>query len=159
MIKISDEQAAKLGITTFDELEAKLTELSCVRVVNKTLSDELKALTPRLDSLDKAFAELPKIDTSAIVTEAVNKSTAAYGVIAERAVSAAIARAGTQGLAPNQPATDGTEAGKPEPAANDYKGQWDKDANLRDEFLGRFSLYEGFKKAEAKGLTERHASR
>jgi hypothetical protein len=150
MIKITDEQAAKLGIASFEDLEARLAGATASNTRAVAAEAGLVKLTARIEALEASVSALPKIDTAAIVNDALTKANASAETIAAKQVSAAIARAGQNGLAPNKPQTEGTEPANTH-APDDYKSQWDADANLRGEFLGNFSTYKAFMKAENQG--------
>lgn len=148
MIKISDEQAAKLGIKSFEDIEEKLAARD--KEESRLSIKEFTDINARITALSEVVGVLPKVDTAAIIKTAVEQASVESKSIAAKEVSSAIARAGQAGLAPNQPKTEGNDL-KQAPAAGGIKGQWDADANLRDEFLGRFDLFEKYSKAEAEG--------
>lgn len=156
MLKITDEQAAKLGISSFEDLEKALNRGA------KAEADvtEFKALSDKvLASFDKFKAECnaSKINIEDVISQAVEKANAQAETIAAKAVSAAIARAGQSGLAPNKPQGEGNDT-KPQPAADDFKGQWDASENIRAEFIS-FKSYEAFKRAEANGQIKQREAR
>jgi len=149
MIKITDEQAAKLGISSFEDLEAKIAGGKKADADLSALADTVSGLSSKVKALEASVASLPKLDADAIVKQAVEKANAEAVQISAKAVSAAIAKAGQSGLAPNKPETEGNDSTQA-PAADDYKGQWDANANIRSEFI-TFKSYEAFKRAEARG--------
>ena len=149
MIKITDEQAAKLGISSFEDLEAKINGGKNADAELSALSDIVSGLSAKVKALESSVANLPKIDADAIVKQAVEKANAEAVQISAKAVSAAIAKAGQTGLAPNKPETEGNDS-KQTPAANDYQGQWDASENIRAEFI-TLKSYAAFKRAEANG--------
>ena len=149
MIKITDEQAAKLGISSFKDLEARITGGKKADAELSALSDSVSSLSAKVKALESSVANLPKIDADALVKQAVEKANAEAVQISAKAVSAAIAKAGQSGLAPNKPETEGNDS-KQAPAADDYQGQWDASENIRAEFI-TFKSYAAFKRAEANG--------
>ena len=150
MIKISDEQAAKLGIKSFEELEEKLSAIDSAKAESKTIVGRIDAIATRLDKLDASVSDIPRIDKDALVKDVLTQASASAETISAKAISSAVARAGQQGLAPNKPDSEGTGT-KSKPAPDDFKAQWDADANLRDEFLGSFRTYEAYAEAEKAG--------
>ena len=156
MIKISDEQAAKLGIASFEELEAKLAGVAKTKVDLGAFEARLSTIEANALTLASRIDGLPRIDTAALVKDAVTQASAQSEVIAAKAVSGAIARAGTQGLAPNQPKTEGNGT-ESKPAADDYQAQWDASADIRNEFVGGFKSFESYMIAEKRGQTNNPA--
>lgn len=154
MIKLTDEQAAKLGISTFEELEAKLAGATKTKAELGGFEARLSTIEANALTLASRIDGLPKIDTAALVKDAVTQSAAQSETIAAKAVSGAIARAGTQGLAPNQPKNEGNGTeGKPVDKS-DPKSMWDADANLRAEFLGSFKTFDAFNRASNEGRVD-----
>jgi len=158
MIKISDEQAAKLGITSFEELEAKLAGIPKLKAENEAFLGRITTLETGLAEVRALISDLQKIDTAALKAEILAAAKTESLTIASQEVSKAIARTGGKGIAGNKDETDGSE-GKPQIAADDYKGQWNSNANLRAEFLGKFSTYEAFMKADAEGRNIERSSK
>ena len=156
MIKITDEQAAKLGISSFEDLEKALNRGNKAIDLAESFKGSIESMTNAVKDL-QAELDGSKIDVDAIISQAVAKANAEAETIAAKAVSSAIARAGQSGLAPNKPQSEGNET-KPQPAADDYKGQWEASENIRAEFIS-FKSYEAFKRAEANGQIKQREAR
>lgn len=156
MIKITDEQAAKLGISSFEDLEKALSRGNKAIDLAESFKGSIESMTNAVKDL-QAELDGSKIDVDAIISQAVAKANAEAETIAAKAVSSAIARAGQSGLAPNKPQSEGNET-KPQPAADDYKGQWEASENIRAEFIS-FKSYEAFKRAEANGQIKQREAR
>ena len=150
MIKITDEQAAKLGISSFEDLEAKINGGKKADAELSALAETVSGLSAKVKTLESSVASLPKIDTDAIVKQAVEKANAEAVQISAKAVSAAIAKAGQSGLAPNKPETEGNETNS-EASDNDPEAQWAKNANLRAEFNDSKSTFLAYHKAQTLG--------
>lgn len=156
MFKITDEQAAKLGISSFEDLEKALSRGAKAEGIVDGFEAKITELAKTVSKLESRIGE-NKIDVDAIVSQAVAKANIEAETIAAKAVSSAIARAGQSGLAPNKPQSEGNET-KPQPAADDYKGQWDASESIRAEFIS-FKSYEAFKRAEANGQIKQREAR
>ena len=150
MIKISDEQAAELGVSNFEELKAKLSAIDGAKAENRAMTGRITILETGLTEIRAAISALPKIDTAALKTEILAAAKTDSLTIAAQEVSKAVARAGGKGIAGNKDETNGSET-KTEIAPDDYKAQWDASKHLRDEFNGKFSTYEAFMKADRDG--------
>jgi hypothetical protein len=157
MIKLSDEQMAKLGIASFEDLEAKLGSAKSGDAQLKSFDAKLTDFNTRMEAMEAALESLPKVDAKAIVSDAVAQANASAETIAAKHVSAAVARAGQSGLAPNKPSTEGNDS-TPKPAADDYKAQWEASENIRAEFI-TLKTYEAFMKADRDGRNVERASK
>jgi hypothetical protein len=155
-IKISDETLKAFGATAAD-FEEKV--LASVKAKEKT-DEENSDLRARVEKLEKEFfalsARVAKLEastdigkiTDAIKPALIEAAKDAAKVVASTTVGEAIAKAGVQSVASG--AKENTANSPQKPAAEDYKGQWEADATLKDTFLD-FASFEAFKKAEAKG--------
>lgn len=154
-IKVSDELLTKLGATAGDFEEKLTAALAKIKTLAEANADLAKAGTEakeKIAALEGKIAIPAKVeafklsaeDRAAIVSDLkVEAKTAAA-----QEVSAAIAKAGAGAVGTGQ-TQDTSGNGEQKPAATDYKGQWEKDENIRAEFI-EFGAYEAFKKAESK---------
>jgi chromosome segregation ATPase len=155
-IKVSDELLAKLGATAGDFEEKITAHLAKEKTLTEANAELAKAGTEAKEKITaletKLSATPPKAeafklsaeDRAAIVSDLKTEAKTA----AAQEVSAAIAKAGTGAVGTGK-TEDTSGNGDQKPAATDYKGQWDKDENIRAEFI-EFGAYEAFKKAESK---------
>lgn len=139
-------------ISSVADIEAALNERKNLKTQTANDGAKLTALEARISALEAKADKAPSVDVDAIVAKAVAQADVNANAISAKAVSAAIARAGQAGLAPNKPETEGNETTN-KPAADDYKAQWDADANIRAEFI-TLKTYEAFMRAQAAGQTK-----
>lgn len=148
-LKLSDEQAQKLGITTMEEaislLESANTNKAKLSETETELSayaEKFSAIETRLKAVEGRSVTISAEDKAAIITEA--KSEAAVKVVE------ALAKFGGKSIGGSEK-TDESSEGKNEPAADDYEGQWKANhQGCADQFTSK-DAFIAYKKAVASG--------
>lgn len=148
-LKLSEEQLAKWGFTTQEEVIAALEkskEPSKV-VSDPELAASLETLRLSVAAQNTALAKL-EASFKTISPETLLASASAEAKrVASAEVSAAIAKSGGAALTTKIP-TDVEQPKKP--AGDDYGAQYDSDANIRAEFLEKAN-YVTYMEALASG--------
>lgn len=152
MIKITDEEAARLGISSLADIEAALNERKNLKTQTTNDNAKLTALESRISALEAKSDKAPSVDVDAIVAKAVAQADVNANAISAKAVSAAIARAGQSGLAPNKQEAEQNDLNQAAAVdQNDPDAIWNKDANLRAEFGNRKETWLAYNKAMSNG--------
>jgi hypothetical protein len=156
-IKLTEEQLARYGCTTQEEIIAALDKSiekpkppeppaappAPAPAAQDPLVAGLQALSVKLGAVETSLATLsPETIVASAATEAKR--------VASLEVSAAIARAGGNALAQKSDPADPAPGGKKEIAPTDYAGQFDADAKIREEFIEK-SIYVAYMKGCAAG--------
>jgi seryl-tRNA synthetase len=160
-LKLSDEQMKTLGISTEKEAYALLesSKASADALTGKTkdvtdLRSDLGKMAERITALESRKVELSATDKAALVTELKGSPEilAAVKSAAQTETTSVLAKFGGKPVGQGENKADVTDPAKgKEIAANDYKAQWEADANLRAEFLDNFKSYESYMRMNADG--------
>lgn len=164
MIKLTDEQIKALGCKDPSEASAQITNVLSLAQKN---TEALTALSGKFTGLENKLAELEKKPAPAAVLSAEDKEKLLAEAKAAGSQEAMTAIGNVGHTAPVKSApVEGTETqanaepkDESETAEAALKAKWNKDANLRAEFLNDFSTFQHYAQALADGRVRTRQTR
>ena len=163
MIKLTDDQIKALGCK--DPAEASAAIANVISLSQKN-TEALTALSGQFTALETKLTELEKKPVPAASLSAEDKETflkEVKGVASQEAMTA-IGNVGHTAPVNSAP-VEGTEnqnaeaKDEAETAEAALKAKWNKDANLRAEFLNDFETYQNYSKAVTAGRVRTRQTR
>lgn len=154
VVKLSDEDAAALGVRHPDDAVAKLKEAAGMDELLKqadkeaaSMKETITALEARLKAVEEKIGAI--VPAAAIAAEDRASILKEARDLASKDFHAFVAKIGTVSL----PQSAGVESEAVQArlvAPDDYKGQWENDENLKAEFAS-WEVYAAFKAAMDSG--------